>query len=256
MDVESITPSKVTTYLACPRKFAFRYVEQVPPAFKPAALAFGSAVHTALEAFHRKCLDGEPVSADEIVSLFLSDWAAQQVDDLRFKEGEDAASLQALGVALIKAYVTANPDLRVRAVEWPFAVPLVDPETGEVIGPDVHGVFDLVLDGDVIVELKTAARAYDAGTLARNLQFSAYAYAYRRLYGRDPLVRVTALLKQKKPRIDTYEAPRTPEDDVRFVRVAAAVAKAIRVEAFPPNPGWQCDDCEYAGRCEAVTIGH
>ena len=47
--LDHISYSSVKTYQTCPRKFAFKYIEQVPEEFKPSSLAFGSAFHTAVE---------------------------------------------------------------------------------------------------------------------------------------------------------------------------------------------------------------
>ena len=249
MHLETISPSQITSYLTCPRKYAFRYIEKLPVPFKAAALAFGSAVHGALEVFHEKRMDGETLHVDEIIHAFRVDWEAEVAGDLRFKEDENAATLRDQGEALLRLYVAANADAPVRAVEWPFEVPLIDTGTGEVLGPNLRGIFDLILDGDLLVELKTAARAYDAGTLARHLQISAYAYAYRQSVGRDPTIKVVALLKLRKPRLDVYEATRTPTDDAWFVHLAVEVRRGIEAGVLPPSPSWQCGDCEYAEPC-------
>lgn len=255
MTLETISASRITTYLQCPRKYAFRYVEQLPVQEKPAALAFGSAVHSSLQHFHEERMAGRTPRAEEIVFLFQSDWASALVDDLNFKEGEDAKSMQTLGEALIRAYVAEHGELAVKAVESPFEVALADPTTGEVLGPNLKGVFDLILDGDVVTEIKTAGRAWDQGTLARHLQLTAYHYAYGMLHGRPPLIKVTALMKQKKPRVERYEAIRTEEDDAFFVHLAAEVVRGIEAGIFPPNPGWPCGDCEYAVSCRAWRGG-
>lgn len=251
MHLETISPSQITTYLACPRKFAFRYVERLPPAWKSAALAFGSAVHSALEVFHQRRLDGDTPEPNDIAAAFRIDWAAEAAGDLKLKDGENMLALAELGEALVRLYVAEHANLAVQAAEWPFEVPLADPETGEVLGPTLRGVLDLVLAGDELVEIKTAARAYAQNQLDVNLQFSAYAFAYRQIVGRDPKFSVVGLIKTKKPRIDRYPVTRTVVDDHRFVRIAAAVARAIEVEAFPPNPSWMCTDCEYGPVCEA-----
>lgn len=251
MKLPYLSASRINLYLACPRKYAFRYVEGVTPAWKAAALAFGSAVHSALETYHRSLQDGATLTGGETEALFASDWQAAQLDSLHFAPREDAASLRRLGESLVSAYVAQYPALSVRAVEWEFQLPLTDPASGEVIGPDLRGVFDLMLHDDVIVELKTAARAYDEGTLARNIQVSAYHYAYRLLYGRAPTIRLVAMLKQKVPQVKSYETERSEADDAWFVHLAAAVAHGIESEVFPPAPGWMCGDCEYQHACGA-----
>jgi putative RecB family exonuclease len=247
--VPYLSASRISLYLQCPRKYAFRYVEQVVVPWKSTALAFGSAVHSALEYFHKERMEGRTPKTDEIASLFVSDWHAQQVDDLRFKEGEDANSLRVMGEALVRLYVEGHQDIRVVAVESGFQIPLVEPTTGEVLGPDLKGFFDLILEGDTIVELKTAAKAYDKGSLARHIQLTSYRYAYAQLFKRDATIKVTSLLKQRKPRIETYEAIRTREDDAWFVHLAVESNRGIEAGIFPPSPSFLCGDCEYAEQC-------
>jgi CRISPR/Cas system-associated exonuclease Cas4 (RecB family) len=244
-----LSASRLTLFLQCARKYAFRYVEKVVVPWKSANLAFGSALHRALQTFHEKLMEGRRSTPDEIARLFLFDWQAQLVDELRFKDGEDADSVKAMGDTLIRQYVESHQDLRVVAVESGFQVPLVDPTTGEILGPDLKGVFDLVLEGDALTEIKTSARAYDKGTLARHLQLTAYRYAYARLYRRDAKLKVTAFLKQKKPRVEEYEATRSSDDDAWFAHVAAEVNRGIEAGVFPPSPSFLCGDCEYAEHC-------
>ena len=57
-----------------------------------------------------------------------------------------------------------EPGTEVIAVEWLFAVPLIDQDTGEVLDRDLVGTLDL-LERDsegrlAVVDLKTAARKY------------------------------------------------------------------------------------------------
>ena len=247
--VRHLSASQLTLYLQCGRKYAFRYVEKVFVPWKSANLAFGSAVHGALQTFHEKLMEGQKSTPDEIARLFVSDWHSQQVDEIRFKEGEDSASLQAMGEVLVRLYVESHQDLKVVAVESGFQIPLIDPTTGEVLGPDLKGFFDLILECDTIVELKTAAKAYDKGSLSRHIQLTSYRYAYAQLFKRDATIKVTALLKQRKPRIETYEAIRTREDDAWFVHLAVEANRGIEAGIFPPSPSFLCGDCEYADHC-------
>jgi hypothetical protein len=247
---QPLSATRITTWLSCGLRYYFRYVARVEPSWKPAALAFGHAIHSSLEMFHVELINRRRITAQQIVDIFRADWAAAQLDELRFKEGDDAAQLERLGVTLVRAYVTANAGLPVIAAEVPFDLPLLDPTTGDVMaGLFLRGVFDVLLERDGIVELKTAARAYDEGTLSRHIQLTAYHYAYRYLYDRDPTIRVIALLKQRRPKIESYSVTRTIEDDAWFAHLAAMVARGIDAGVFAPNPSWHCSDCEYAAQC-------
>jgi CRISPR/Cas system-associated exonuclease Cas4 (RecB family) len=166
---------------------------------------------------------------------------------IRFKDDERASDLAATGELLVKQYAAANQSLDVRAAELPFELEVAR-------GTERRGVFDALLAGDRVRELKTAPRAYDEGTLSRHVQISAYALAYRRLFGPDAVIEVVALLKQRHPRIAVHEVTRTAEQRAWFVQLMIEVVGAIAAAAFPPNPSWACAGCEFAEPCQ-VTGG-
>lgn len=252
MDVEQKRPlsaSQISTYLACPRKWRFRYELGLTPEHRPAALSLGRAVHSAIEALHLAKLEGETIETAKLVRTFRADWQAELDSGLSFKSDESPGMLRWQGEHLVAEYARWLADRKVVAAEMPFEVDLVDPETGEVSHERLRGYFDVILEGDVIGEVKTAARRFDEGTLSRKLQFSAYAYAWRQLRDRDPTVLVVSLLKNKKPEVVEAVARRTLEDDAFFVQLALEVADAIDQRAFPANPSFMCGDCEYAKAC-------
>jgi CRISPR/Cas system-associated exonuclease Cas4 (RecB family) len=244
-----LSASQISTYLACPRKWRFRYELGLPPEHRPAALSLGRAVHSAIEALHLARLEGESIETTKLVQIFRADWQAELDSGLSFKSDESPGMLRWQGEHLVAEYARWLADRKVVAAEQPFEIDLVDPETGEVSGERLRGYFDVILEGDVIGEVKTAARRFDEGTLSRKLQFSAYAYAWREMRGRDPTVLVVSLLKQKRPEVSAAVAPRTREDDAFFVQLALEVADAIDQRAFPANPSFMCGDCEYAKAC-------
>ena len=43
---DRISVSQVTSYLLCPRKYRFRYIDKLEPEHRSANMAYGSAVHT------------------------------------------------------------------------------------------------------------------------------------------------------------------------------------------------------------------
>lgn len=244
-----LSASQISTYLACPRKWRFRYELRLEAEHRPAALSLGRAVHSAIEALHLAKLDGETIETTKLVRTFRADWQAELDSGLSFKSDESPGMLRWQGEHLVAEYARWLADRKVVAAEMPFEIDLVDPETGEVSGERLRGYFDVILEGDVIGEVKTAARRFDEGTLSRKLQFSAYAYAWRQLRERDPTVLVVSLLKQKKPEVTDAIAKRTRDDDAFFVQLALEVAGAIDARAFPANPSFMCGDCEFAKAC-------
>jgi hypothetical protein len=171
------------------------------PEHRPAALSLGRAVHSAIEALHLAKLEGETIETAKLVRTFRADWQAELDTGLSFKSDESPGMLRWQGEHLVAEYARWLADRKVVAAEMPFEIDLIDPETGEVSDERLRGYFDVILEGDVIGEVKTAARRFDEGTLSRKLQFSAYAYAWRQLRDRDPTVLVVSLLKNKKPEV-------------------------------------------------------
>ncbi|KKR49268.1 MAG: hypothetical protein UT86_C0001G0240 [Candidatus Magasanikbacteria bacterium GW2011_GWC2_40_17] len=247
-DPNSLSPSRINSYLLCPLKYKFTYVDELPRPWKSAALAFGSAVHSALEAWQLSRLSGEEMTPQAVEETFLADWEAEKSGDILFKDDEEPEQLRDRGCILIRgAMDLLRPDLP-EAAELPFTVDLVD---GDVSASPVtlRGIFDLLLPGDRLIEVKTASRRFDRDTLERHLQLTAYAYAYEKLMGRPPHLEVLTLLKTKVPKVELVGTSRTPEALHWFVALAREAHAAIQSKRFFPCPSWQCSDCEYAEPC-------
>ncbi len=221
-----LSASQIATYLLCPRRYKFRYVARIRAMWKPSALALGGAVHAALEIFHRQRVAGASMAPAAVGALFRIEWACELVDEVRFQDDEHPNDLAATG-------------------EVPFEMEIAR-------GISLRGVFDALLAGDRVRELKTAARDFDEGSLSRHIQVSTYAFAYPRLFGPDAVIEVVALLKQRHPRITVHEVTRTTEQQSWFVQLVVEVAGAIAAGAFPPNPSWACTGCEFAEPCHAT----
>ena len=61
----------------------------------------------------------------------------------------------------------------------------------------------------MVADLKTWNRTVSQEDLDSNIQLSAYAYAYRMLYGKDPSLRLDMLLKTKTPRLEQFSTTDT-----------------------------------------------
>jgi CRISPR/Cas system-associated exonuclease Cas4 (RecB family) len=245
-----LSVSQISTYLGCSLKYYFRYVEERPSETFSSALAFGKAVHATLESFHKSLLQGEPLAQSELHDLFRADLSAELSDPTKFKEKESPDSFLELGQALISEYLSTCR-FEVEAVEQPFLVPLVHPESGEVLTEKpLHGFYDL-LTPEGIVELKTSRSAPSEDLKERRLQLLGYSYAYEASKGKMPKLTLVSLLKQKKPRVEITSLTFQKNDLLSFLYTAKAVERGIKEEIFAPNIGWQCSNCEFAGACRS-----
>ena len=250
MEPRTLSISQVNAYLACPLKYRFQYVDKIPRPWRVAAMAFGSSVHAAVEWFHKERLAGRSPELEAVLKVFDADWYAQNLEPLVFSERESKDGLLEKGRAMLGLYFETANGAKPVAVEQFFELDLADPETGEVFDLRLRGVIDLVEEGDVLVDLKTAGRTLEQGGLERHLQLSTYALAFFLLHGSIPKLRLDMLLKTAKPRLERHETTRSIEDLGWTAQLIREVALAIQTEHFFPNPSWRCTECEYFAHCQ------
>lgn len=247
-----LSVSRVQTYLFCPLKYRFQYIDGIPAPWRPSALIFGTSVHAAVEWFHRQRLAGKSPTPDQVANTFSADWFAQNLEPVVYSAKETKEELAAKGAELVRQYIElADGRSAPLLTEDRFEIDLVDPETGEILDVRLRGIIDLVEADGTLVELKTAARTFDTGSLERHLQLSTYALVRFLKTGEVPKLRIDALLKTKTPRIDQLPATRTIEDLSWTARLIEAVAIAIRSGAFFPNPSYRCSECEFFAHCQS-----
>ena len=250
--METISASQVQTYLLCPLKYRFQYVDKIARPFRASALAFGSSVHAAIEWFHRERVAGRTPDIPAVQSIFAADWYAQNLEPLVFKDRESNEGLADLGQKMLALYVEqALRESAPMAIEESFEVDLFDPVTGEVLDVRLRGRIDLLEEGETLVDIKTAGRSFESRGLERHLQLSTYALVYLLLRHRIPKLRLDVLLKTKTPRLERMETARSVEDLAWTAHLIQRVARSIASGHFFPNPGWQCGECEYFAHCQA-----
>jgi CRISPR/Cas system-associated exonuclease Cas4 (RecB family) len=248
--MDHLSSSQITLYLQCGLKYKYQYLDNLPRTFRPAALAFGSALHSALAWLSEEHMKGNGVSVDLLYKIFDADWFAQKLDlEIRFKDGEQEVEFAVIGKEMLSLYAR-EPAKKPLGAEIPFTVPLVDHTTGETLEVNLEGFFDLIEADGTIVEFKTSAAALNSSDIDSRLQFTAYSYAYELLHRKPPQsIKIVNFIKSKKPRIAIVETKRTKDDYLGFFSVAKGVLKGIKSEVFFPRPGFWCKDCEYASIC-------
>lgn len=254
MGPETISVSQITLYLVCSLKYRFQYIDRLPKLIQSASLAFGSAIHAALQWLHKERKKGRTPPLDEILRVFEGDWEAQLRGGPKITFGDhDAADpLLRKGKELLAEYYHRNGTGEVREAELPFQLPLVNPGTGEVLEVPLRGVIDLVGTDDTLAEFKTSQKTWSADDIPDQLQLSAYAYAFEMLYGKKPAgLKLVNFVKTKQTKIEVFPATRGPKDYERLFHVAREVRKGIQAGVFTPNRGcWMCKDCEYRADCD------
>ncbi len=88
-----LDPHGVDDYLTCPLKYRYSHVLKVP-VMRHHLVAYGSALHKAVEAFFRQRLAGQEMAETELLATFEQAWSAegfltQEHEQLRFAQGRE-----------------------------------------------------------------------------------------------------------------------------------------------------------------------
>jgi putative RecB family exonuclease len=253
--------SSISTYLACPLRYGFRYVERRPGEVRPGQFAFGSAVHKAFEAFGlariRARADGLAEPRPEVLQAALDrKLSSSGLTDAEIEE----ARLRAVPVLARFLEVETGMAAQPVAVEVGFGVGVE--LAGDAGGFRFVGYVDRVdraPDGTtVIVDYKTG-RTRGQGDVDADAQLTAYAFGCARGGLRDP---ATGAILPPASRLGLYFAEsgellwttRTDEQLAAFESGLVETVGRIHDREFAARPApWRCRWCEYRGECPETS---
>ena len=113
--------SAVRTFQSCPLRWRFRYVLGLPEVSVPSSLAFGSAVHAALEHHWFEISAGNaPPALDDLLAVYWAAWDGRAVQDIQFHKGETPDTLAELARRMLSTFQSsdlARLEGRVLAIE-------------------------------------------------------------------------------------------------------------------------------------------
>ncbi len=282
----SLSYGAIDAYLTCPAKYRYGHVLRIPIA-PHHALIYGSALHAAVQEFHRRHARGEVMSEEALVGAFEAAWTnegflTREHEEARLSAGRAALlrfrADQLRPGAVIPAYVereftfslggdrirgrwdrvdvepadeaaTARPS----AASDPAAVP-----ARPVVLPDVvEDTLPLLPRERVTITDYKSSDVRDAVTARQrardSLQLSIYALAYQAQTGRLPdAVQLWFL--------ESGLIGRAEIDDRRLARARARISRAaegIRAGDFAARPDpLSCSYCPYRDICpDSVARG-
>jgi RecB family exonuclease len=259
--IDHLSWSSLQSFKACPRRFFYRYVERAPEESRAATLAFGSAIHRAIELVQEARITGQALpKIDELMADYESGWSesAEAGTPVSFAAGEDAQTLREKARQILETYLGH-----------------AQAETGEVIGiehearvrivpnaPPLLTRIDLIErigDELVLTDFKTGRAIWNPMKTAESLpQLILYGQAVqpiaRALGVRRIVTRFVVLTKSKTPKIQVL-TPRPTEGDVAKLKdfVGDTWASISSGGGFPRCESWQCKQCPFAKRCLGLS---
>lgn len=146
------------------------------------SLALGNAVHLALEQMY---IPEGILSLEDALKIYTTEYIRLTQEDQFFATYPQIKKAQAEGVEMIeryydqtdKGYFSTSP----LAVEKAFRLPM---ENIEIVGK-IDKVEE-TKDGLIVTDYKSGSRKPDEWFLRRNLQFTAYYWACKQIYGEYP----------------------------------------------------------------------
>lgn len=244
--------SAIKTFLSCPRKFHLQYVVKTQPAFRPAALVFGSTWHETIGVW----LTDDNAGMEQLRQHLRDGLTARlrgENNVLFDDEQEDEGSLVDTAVRMLDAFITLVPrPEKTLAVEWAFQLELTHPVTGEVLPLPLIGALDaVVLEGGrgAVWELKSGKRRWSADQFEFDLQATTYGIAARE-GGYDGVdLKFLITTKTAKPDVQRETVIRHRADEQELAEIVFGVRRAVEAGVTHPNRGWQCGTCAFAAAC-------
>jgi RecB family exonuclease len=253
----SCTPTRLNTWLECPRRYRMNYLDRpAPPKGPPwAHNSLGASVHNALAGWWRL-----PVSRrvpEAAGALLTRGWIGEG-----FADDEQSQRYRDWARQLVEAYVaTLDP------ADEPVGVERTVATRTELIA--VSGRIDRLdsrvsASGDpelVVVDYKTGRHVLTVDDARSSLALALYALAASRSLRRDctrvelhhlPTGQViawehtTESLARHLSRAEDLAAECSDADD----KMRVGLLERQRDEAFPPRPGPMCGWCDYLRHCE------
>jgi hypothetical protein len=250
--------SRVSSFSFCAKKYEYRYVLETPAPQK-AELAFGVALHAALEEnFTRKLDTRQDLPSEEVTAFFRKrlDEGLAAVPEDSLRGATDPHYMRGMGEHLLDRFMRERAPALMpapRGVEGAFHLPLPG-------GHEISGKFDLLDTDWVLHDFKTSSKPYDVRK-ADPTQLVIYAWACERIFGRMPKALCFDVFVKgdgadgRMYLQDPVVVPVPPADVMAQVarrlqkqldRIAQVEAEGLFPRAFlPPRCGW----CEYQSPC-------
>lgn len=247
--LETISASRLGTWLSCRLKFYFRYLSGLPQ--KPStSMRVGTVVHAVLQQWNLARWRKAPLLDDMVKTVFDQAWASADAAE-PILWGDDEESTKAGALSLLETYLRETPiplDERPEGVEVSAELDLAQHGL-----PRLVGIMDLVRQGGCIVDYKTTSRTPDGEKVLHTteIQTTTYAMLYREATDRQESgIELHHLVRLKTPKlVVTRSGPVSQQQQDKLLRMIHSYVRGVEMEDFVPAPGLQCGSCEFFNEC-------
>ena len=249
-----ISHSAISTYLNCPLRYYFRYVEGLTEDSVGSSLIFGGAIHSAAE-LHFTALNAEEAAPDldTVLAAFWANWNERAEDvEIRFGKGEDLDSIGAMADRVLTAFQlseASQPADSIIGIEEELRGPF------SADTPELLARIDLLTesrDEVIITDLKTSRSRWSTSQAHSNAeQLLLYGELVRQLLPDKPIrLKFVVLTKTKSPTVESFEVHSDARRVDRMKKLIGVVWQQIQARHFYPSPSpMQCPSCPFRKQC-------
>ena len=244
--------SAVSTYLKCPLKYQYRYLDQLPEEFISSNLIFGSALHNCFEAFFREQLSARrALGIDALMAVYHETWIQTDMSQVRFGQSENVNSQVKLAERMLQAFLASQvsrPAGSIVGIEEEFQAPVI------ANCPDLLARLDLMVesrDSLMICDFKTSkSRWSPADILANEGQLLIYHELICEFANKPICLQFAVITKTKQPDVQIHTFAPDARKVERIRGLIQNVWASIQTGIFYPAPSaMNCSTCGYRNRC-------
>ena len=229
-----LSASRIGMHVRCPKQYEFRYVEGLK--MRPSgAMILGGSWHSALEVNYKQKIDSRSdIKVTDMTEIFADSFDERVKNEEIDWKDEKPGVVKDVGVSItILHHKQIAPTVQPVTVEQEFLVPFTD--TNKLYG--FLDVIDSVGKKRFIVENKSAGRTPSEDEVFKDVQLTAYSYAYRSLYGKnEDGIRKDIAVKTKVPKTVQMKTTRDGNSIEILRQMAKGVESNTKSGVFPPNP--------------------
>jgi len=231
-----ISYSQIDNYLACPLRYKFSYILNVPTPPNH-ALNFGNTVHNVLKIFHTKKMFGKETSLEDLMDIYEKEWVPLGYDDEEHRKKQFES-----GKKILERCYQTNKDIDVQhiGIEKEFIL--------DIDGIKLKGKIDRIdklPDGSVeIIDYKTG-NSKTQKEVDNDVQMTIYKMAAEEALNIEPTF-LSFYYLEAGEKLSTNRTQKQIEAQKKIIK---EVVKDIKEKNFKPNSGQSCRFCPYRGLC-------
>lgn len=236
-----LSASSIKTFLQCALKYYFRYEDKKPREGKSDPLAFGIAMHSALEFMCNELKKTKtapsPETYNKVLEVFMQEAASNGLEDLStYQEGRDM---------LINRLDNADPNEKIIGLELNFN--LKTPKGTAFLG-SIDKLIELDAETAVIIDYKTSRTALSQTEADHDIQLSMYDLAVSQMFPQYKTI-VCAFDYLRLTEVITHRTPDQRKLFVDFLDATYEGILALEGNDIKPNLNGFCPWCEFKGFC-------